>query len=165
MCLYKRPLLFFTVLNVWRCLSPTGSGVGRFVGCAALDCTSFYAVIPSLHTNNPDILYAFILAFCALVPPIRFLENSRARACTHTGSSKEYNVTSLSLHSLIIRGDGWFSGFLRISTECYRMRMDSFRAVCLPSALSLRRHSRLAHFQRACSAKISIQYHPESPFT
>lgn len=69
-------------------------------------------------------------------------------------SSKEYNVTSLSLHSHIIRGDGWFSGFLRISAERYHMRMDSFRAVCLPSALSLRRHSRLAHFESTFCSNI-----------
>lgn len=51
---HSRPLLFATVLNVWHCLTPTGSGAGRFVGCAATDCTSFYAVIPSHRPNNPD---------------------------------------------------------------------------------------------------------------
>lgn len=44
-------------------------------------------------------------------------------------------MTSLALHSLIIRGDGRFSGFLRTSAECYRMRMDSFRDV-LPAISS-----------------------------
>lgn len=157
-------------------LTPTGSGVGRFEGCAAADCTSFYAVIPSRFTRTTQIFS--IRSFWPSVlssHPSNFWGwrgDTRARAQAHTharrgssNGSKDYNVTSLSLHSLIIRGgDGWFSGFLRISAECSRMRMDLFRAVCLPSALSLRRHSRLAHFERACSSKISIQYHLQSPF-
>lgn len=83
--LFCRPFLFSTAYNVWRCLTPTGSGVDRFVGCAAMDCTSFYAVIPWLQPNSPDILSTFILASCAaLVPPIQFLGNTHTYIHTHT---------------------------------------------------------------------------------
>ena len=171
-CLSCRPLLFSTVLNVRLCLTPTGSGVGRFVGCAATDCTSFYAVIPSPHANNPDILYTFILAFCAPVPPIQFLEggggartHTHARSHTAAAAGRSSNVTSLSLHSLIIRGDGWFSGFLRIPAECYLMRADSSPAARLPSALPLRTHSRLAHPERGGAAGASIRHTVHSPCT
>lgn len=112
---------------------------------------------------------------CTLFPPhpisrgIRAHERARAHMHEHTdtgsSSSKEYNVTSLSLHSLIIRGDGWFSGFLRISAECYRVRMDSFRAVCLPSALSPAQTLKVSPFSKEPnSAEISRPTSPPESF-
>lgn len=62
---------------------------------------------------------------CSFVPPTQFLANTHAH--TVGGSSKEQNVTSLSLYSHI-RGDEQFSGFLRTSANCYCVGMDSFRS-------------------------------------